>query len=412
MTRPVVSTCVVVFLFVAAWWDAADLRAGEAAPVRVVLRMDDMSARSDLTLETQIMDRLSRYGYSLTTGIIPFCTEGDEVDLDEQVTLWQNKATLVKQWAAQRTMEPALHGYLHRACSKTQTSRNSEFAGIAPAIQQAWLARGRTFLGELVGVPVTVFVPPFNTCDEATLRALQSCGFRILSSDHRIEPLEDGTLKYVPMTCFFSQLVGAVNAARGLGVRPTVIVALFHHYDFVEADPKRGSMSLDDFSARLLWLSRQPDVEVVSMQQLVEFDKPAFDARTLRAYRINRRRPPLVPSFAYAADARVMVSAEDARWLRHRPIGLSLAVYFAALLMAVMSSMIWLRLTGPRYRKSAWLALGLSVIGAVVFAVMMARGGAFSFISATALVGAAGLLAGGLADRHVARLKRDSRRDA
>ncbi|NLG29427.1 MAG: DUF2334 domain-containing protein [Chloroflexi bacterium] len=265
---------------------AAGCASSVAAPdpqITVVVRYDDYSAKSALELETRLFDVFRRQGLALTVGVIPLITAGEMSDPTPQdlLPLSAEKAALLRSALADGTIEVGLHGYSHQT---HRAAPLSEFAGLPLAAQRERLALGKAALEQAIDAPVTLFIPPWNTYDRATLDALQELGFNTLSAQVRGEVAPDGALDYVPFTCYPADLRAALDLARASGDPAPLVVVLFHSYDLIEANPYRGLVSLDGLSELLRWLQAQPDVRVQSVGQ----SAAAHDVAAWRL-RLNRQ---------------------------------------------------------------------------------------------------------------------------
>lgn len=75
--------------------------------------------------------------------------------------------------------EYALHGYTHE--QRTNFSGGSEFGGIPSQTQLQLIHRGTDVVQNCVGTTPETFIPPLNTYDNATARALAATGFDVVS---------------------------------------------------------------------------------------------------------------------------------------------------------------------------------------------------------------------------------------
>lgn len=75
--------------------------------------------------------------------------------------------------------EWALHGYSHE--TKTDFHGGSEFGGVPYQKQHRWIEQGTKLIQKCTGERPTTFVPPRNTYDNATLRALSEANYTAVS---------------------------------------------------------------------------------------------------------------------------------------------------------------------------------------------------------------------------------------
>jgi peptidoglycan/xylan/chitin deacetylase (PgdA/CDA1 family)/uncharacterized membrane protein YeaQ/YmgE (transglycosylase-associated protein family) len=250
--------------------------------VTVVLRYDDYSAKSAFELEARLFDVFRLQGLTLTVGVVPMISAGEMSDPTPQdlLPLSAEKSALLREALADGAIEVGLHGYSHQTHLAAPLS---EFAGLPLAAQRERLALGKVALEQAIHAPVTLFIPPWNTYDRATLDALQELGFSMLSAQVRGEVARNDALDYVPFTCYPADLHATPDLARDSGDPAPLVVVLFHSYDLIEANPYRGLVSLDGLSELLRWLQAQPDVRVQSVGQ-------AAAANDVAAWRLRLNR--------------------------------------------------------------------------------------------------------------------------
>ena len=140
------------------------------------------------------------------------------------------------------------------------------------------------------------FVPPWNTYDQDTLKALDDNGLRCLSAN-RYGPVIDtiDAIRFLPITVELTDLESAVEAARSCADDDPVIGVLMHPYDFRESRDERAQVDLPELDRKLAWLKEQSGVTVASVTALA-VDSPAFD---IARYASNQplAQEQLVPPF-------------------------------------------------------------------------------------------------------------------
>lgn len=109
-------------------------------------------------------------------------------------------AEYMRSLASSGLFELAQHGYDHRDNSKQYgVSVPSEFRGMPYAEQYALIEGGRSLMQSAFGAAPTTFIPPFNTGDENTLKALAELGFTVYSSySGEFKPTSEGHLTFEP----------------------------------------------------------------------------------------------------------------------------------------------------------------------------------------------------------------------
>ncbi len=267
---------------------------GAAKQIRIVFRFDDPSAVSDTEMEVRLIEAFRQYRYCCTWAVIPFRASGDIHDLRPMpvLPLPAEKAEIFAEAVRAGVLEIALHGYSHQS-SGLQQGRHSEFAGLGYEEQRSKIERGKEFLEGVMGLPVTIFVPPWNTYDAHTLAALEASGFRLISADARGRPGPGMSLAFLPATCSIAEVREAVAFARAAPDPSPIITVLFHEYDLLEVDASRGVTTFEEFVETLQWLSGQPDVRIVPMAEVTDLNWQRYrDNQRIRMWPL--RLPPLI----------------------------------------------------------------------------------------------------------------------
>ncbi len=261
--------------------------------ISVVFRYDDYGNERSLQHETVLREAFAKYDIPATYGIIPYPSIGDvgEPGPHEVRALELSKAELIKDMVQAGKIEAALHGYSHHT---RWLWPYSEFAGADITEQRRKITAGKLLLEEMLGVEIVTFIPPWNTYDTDTVRALEDAGFRTLSSGAS-GPVTPSNLAVLPATCGLGELQSAVEYVRGLDGRGYVIVVLFHAYNFVEVDTKHGTLNYEEFERLLEWVARQPDVSVSTLKQAAGVET-GYNMDCLREHGVSRMRPPLLPT--------------------------------------------------------------------------------------------------------------------
>jgi len=261
-TVSIVTICLACTHLVAAYQEA---KAAEKQ-VYVVFRMDDYGARSATDMELRIIDLFRKKGLSLTFGVIPFECAGkvDDPSPQDVLPLPVEKGALLRAGFEEGIVDVALHGYSHQTISDKE---RTEFAGLDYESQVERLAKGKQLLEGMIGAPVTIFVPPFNSYDRNTLRALEKLGFSCLSANWKGAAEKKSKICFMPATCSLPQLRDAVGAAKTASDEQPLIVVLFHLYDFREINQKLGHMTFQELSVLLDWLKPQKDIRLMSIGQ-------------------------------------------------------------------------------------------------------------------------------------------------
>lgn len=273
----------------------------------VVFRYDDYHAdrgaqdASKSQIERRLLDLFSRYHVPLTMGVVPNVVEDYEGHLANlsyartfQLADDPEKLNALKAAIARGIVEPALHGWQHQNVLPFQ--RNSEFMGLQFEEQLRKIEQGKRALEEWLETPVVSFIPPWNTYDEQTVRALDAANFRALSASLSTVPNESGpstcqgeatALVYLPRTCALSEFDDALKEVRKvqpIDHRPqttgqpvkgqqsrglVVIVMMFHHFSFFESDSplarQYANISLEQLESLVARCARDETIETLSV---------------------------------------------------------------------------------------------------------------------------------------------------
>ncbi|MCC6201496.1 MAG: DUF2334 domain-containing protein [Gammaproteobacteria bacterium] len=242
---------------------------------RVSFRLDDPSPTSDHALEAEILRRFQRYGIPLTVAVVPF-------GKPEPVrTLVLDDVRHIIEARQSGDIEIALHGYRHLQRTRIGGSP-SEFSGVPLAEQTDMLRRGRDVLQRIFGEGVTGFVPPWNTFDGNTLKAVAAAGMEYLGAGFGAAPSlrQPAAPRIVPKTCTLNQreYERACNEARRFAHGQPWIVFVFHPDNFVEyRDPSAEGepapwLTLSLLETMLEQLRAEPDIVATTLQAAVHAD--------------------------------------------------------------------------------------------------------------------------------------------
>ncbi len=219
-----------------------------------VLRYDDFSTCSNQAVEEQLIELLGRNRLPCTFGVIPFVCDPQSLLRDGAVKLSpvpKAKAALLKPLLDEGLGEVALHGYSHIAFAPLRG--HQEFSHLMPKeTQRRLIQRGRSYLEDLFGVRVRVFIPPWNRLAPATAQVLQEEGL-FLSGD-MAGPSDSScvTLPQVPCSTSLAQTAGALKAALRLGKSWNSVGTIMHDYDFCVGTPSFWSLPMKEFEELIL----------------------------------------------------------------------------------------------------------------------------------------------------------------
>jgi peptidoglycan/xylan/chitin deacetylase (PgdA/CDA1 family) len=242
--------------------------------VTIFFRYDDYSALSHPAVDQGVIDIFSRHGVTCTFAVVPAITsiypwvEGSD---QQELPLTAEKKAELREAVRGGAVDLALHGWRHLANEHTCHPDPSEFRGLSLEEQTRILQRGRDFLAEAVGSSPTLFVPPWNSYDANTVKALEQCGFRGLSaSRYSPWPEKSTRLAFAPYTTELGGMRAAIEAARRSGEDAPVVGVMMHPYDFQESEDKRAVISLSRFEQEIRWLKEQKDVRILPISACLE----------------------------------------------------------------------------------------------------------------------------------------------
>lgn len=257
--------------------------------ISLALRFDDPSATSDHALESAIFDAAQRHAQQMTVAAIPYRQRGStHVQLSSA-----NCGPLLDAHSC-GLIEIAQHGYSHDRLGSTPAGEPTEFWGTPPELQSQRVQGGQSVLENLFGSKVRGFVPPWNTSDAATLAALSELGFTYVSGGEST-PRCPASLKNLPRTCQMADLKRVITEARPHAWMSPILIAVLHHYDFVESGSELARISLRNFGELLKWIADQPYLKRTSLGELSLQETGSLgDLRTMRRllpWRLQRYVP-------------------------------------------------------------------------------------------------------------------------
>ncbi len=220
-------------------------------PITLVFRYDDFSY--NINIEKYIINVFNKNNLPITFGIVPGGGHLNKSDID-----------VLKNTDKKKEVEIALHGFAHK---------HSELFG-SYSEQYKLLKKGKKILERNFNSNVITFIPPYNSYSQNTIKVLNALKFKVISSDKR-GPFNDSRLIFLPSTSKLGSLRQDIATARNLKLNNCIIVVLFHHFDFFEANKTSGKITRKDFDNLIEWVSEQNDIEVKTIGQASNliFDK-------------------------------------------------------------------------------------------------------------------------------------------
>jgi len=371
--------------------------ATDCAPVSVILRHDDYTARSPIEIEKELFAGIERLGASVVVGVVPFFgaavpPEGSTANLS------RDKIALLADYAARDIVELAVHGYRH--VDSAIPDSNSEFAGVPAGTQAKWAREAKRAVEAAFGKPARIFIPPWNRHDANTVAAVEAAGYRVLSSSQAQPAAGDAGLLYLPGTLYPQDFAATIDQLLADGQCGGILVVTSHPYDFARdrrlPEFRTGkTIPLRRFLEQLRQRRDTGAIEVVGVGGLLQRHEDlgstrfslnqrlrdgGLASRSLLPYRLGLYPPPGI--YYEAEDAR--------RWLWHQH-AVIVVIYWGTLGVTTAFTLLLARQARKRGRLGlCGVAFALAV---VVFTVYRAQGdGGVSFALLCTL--AAGMMLG------------------
>jgi peptidoglycan/xylan/chitin deacetylase (PgdA/CDA1 family) len=272
-----------------------------ARRITVIFRFDDY-CRVSSRVGTELLALFQKHHIPCTYGVIPYASGELSANPANCEPIDRETAGRLDDAVQSGLVEVALHGFTHSANAavpaSTRSGGSSEFSGLDYSTQLRMLSAGRSTLESLYHVGVTTFVPPWNSYDESTLRALDGLGFEVISaSSDRYSVTAGGhtqRLGFLPCTCDLGDLREAVGTARESSDPEVLLVVLLHPYDFVEHDRDRGKFTYQSFDGLLSWLAAQLDVATQTLGEAAKLAQDLGPGRleAVKALRLSQNSGP------------------------------------------------------------------------------------------------------------------------
>jgi hypothetical protein len=148
----------------------------------VMFREDGVQPFTELESLRRVNELLEMSNMSATLGIIPDVSEKYPVQSDPDLL-----AYLREIFVKSTMFEAAMYGVTDRYCCIGPLG-HSEFAGLPLQRQEELVRQGLAILhSALPDVPITTFIPPFDTYDGNTPIAIRNQGLSTISSDDYVE---------------------------------------------------------------------------------------------------------------------------------------------------------------------------------------------------------------------------------
>ncbi|MFB1063824.1 DUF2334 domain-containing protein [Natrinema sp. H-ect4] len=281
----------------------------------VIFRNDDIQPNYRADVMRDVDQVFIDEGVPVTQGVIPARSDGELCQYLQQ-----------QQRAHPETFEYALHGYTHER--RTEFNGGSEFGGLPPDRQAALIRAGTAAMRDCVDETPMTFVPPFNTYDNATARALADEGYTAVSGGgwftaeyyNETDPFTANGTVHVPNTNSFvrnwttnefysqSSLEGQFDDAYRNG---DLYVQMLHYQAFT------SDAELETLRGLIGHMKSRDDVAFMTVGEFAHKQKHGLLERTETGWRVKEQRDENETEPARSSDrngSRAAVSlAADAR---------------------------------------------------------------------------------------------------
>lgn len=139
--------------------------------LKIVFRYDDFLL-ADNHIDSTVLSIFRKFDIPLTVGVVPFDRDGRL-----RCTIDTFKLSKLRDDILLSKIEIALHGYRH-----LRNFGCGEFDGLPYEEQVRQISQGKRVLDSLLCCDVSTFIPPWNSYDSNTIRALENGGFKVISS--------------------------------------------------------------------------------------------------------------------------------------------------------------------------------------------------------------------------------------
>jgi len=245
---------------------------------RIVFRFDDYILEPDI-ISDSIIYIFNKHKIPLCVGIIPYNKEGILYN-----NLNPGQLAALKGWIRKNEVNIALHGYNHddnklNEGSLLKKPGLSEFVSLSFNDQLGKIRRGKNAIDSLLNTNITIFIPPFNSYDDNTLKVLDSLKFKIISAS--IDGSSgSGKISYIPYTISdLNELPGIIRSNKNDN---SAIIVVLHLYSF--AGEYAGGMStpvrISHLDTLLSWINDQRGLIATDFSTLGSsevFDNERFD---------------------------------------------------------------------------------------------------------------------------------------
>jgi len=345
---------------------------GREQTIYVVFRFDDYSARSNTTLEREIINAFGMRNISFTVGVIPSVGAGKpffDPSTSEVVKLPEEKAEILRSAARKGVIEVAQHGFSHQ-----NIGERGEFRGLDYSQQIERITAGKELLENRTGAKVYTFIPPGNAYDMNTIKALGFLRYSVLSAYRGGDVVSSPAIIYLPNTCGIGYVKQCIFSARKSPNPAPFVVVLFHQEEFTEVGEVDGHVSWKTFIELLAWLSAQDDVEVVTIHEAAYLGSNLGAERFRSQREVFLLRRYLPPSLWCFAPFGYYGSRDASDWMKKAFLKVMVAFYGLLFALSFGVSYVFLRFFQSRLSyRLCYVLCSLSLVAVITFAYLVIK---------------------------------------
>ncbi|MBL4780856.1 MAG: DUF2334 domain-containing protein [Porticoccaceae bacterium] len=231
--------------------------------INVALRFDDPSVSSNHKLEEAVIAICAKYGVKINLAVIPYKIIDQAI---KPLTTFAAKHLLDAE--DKGLIEISQHGHSHQNRSPADKGP-SEFKNCTFEEQLNLLSTGKKLLDGIFQKKNRGLVPPWNSFDENTLVATKKLGFTFISAGWDLPPgYKNPKIKILPRTTQTSDLINEVNKYKAYTMLSPLIIAVLHHYDFIESNEKNAKFDLIEFENIIKNITTRKHVRVTSLDSI------------------------------------------------------------------------------------------------------------------------------------------------
>lgn len=236
--------------------------------IKIIFRYDDFYLKKD-SINEQLVNLFIKNRIPIVLGVIPF-------DKEEKLIMDGDYHFLptLKKGINQNLIEIAIHGFNHE-----KISTFGEFSITPYSEQFRRMNKSKHALDSIFSVNTITFIPPWNSYDVNTLKAMEKLSLHYLSSSlSSNQNISSKNIDYLPYTLDHpNKLLSTLDTYKS---REGIIVLMFHRYDF------NTKFNLSNISDILCKVHDINNLEALTFSQLKNKQESANNER----FRLNYQR--------------------------------------------------------------------------------------------------------------------------